>query len=351
MKQSLAASLLSAIVYTSTAAAAEPLTQALWSAVKTGASDMRVPEVSELWRDHQMRAGWCDELLYYDWAVQRNVETNECRLLNPENEVVMTGTFDECRAKLRGIRRDKKLPELNKSVVLVIHGLGDWHLPNAMMADSLRRADQWTVMPWRYSSRRASISDHAMSLKRVLENLDGVEKIYIVAHSMGNLVLRHYWCDQSKPDPNRPGEKLTPDRRIERVVMVGPPNQGALIARYLSISPKLMSSLQGVSGMQLAGDWAKLEPCLATPTCEFAIIAGGRGNDDGYNPILPGDDDTLVCVSETKLKGSKAYVCLPVLHQFQMSDKTIQNATVEFFRTGAFPELKNAIAQEPVAVK
>lgn len=351
MKQFLAASSLIALAFASAAAAAEPLTQALWQAVKSGASEMRIPEASELWRDHQMRAGWCDELLYYDWVVQRNVEKNECRLIDPDNKVVTTGTFEECRGKLRGIRRDKQLPDLNKNVVLVIHGLGDWHLPNAMMADSLRRADQWTVMSWRYTSRRAGINDHATSLKSVLENLDGAEKIYIVAHSMGNLVLRHYWCDQSKPDPNRPGEKLAPDRRIERIVMVGPPNQGALMARYFSVSPKLVASVQGVSGMQLAGDWAKLEPCLATPTCEFAIIAGGRGTEDGYNPILPGDDDALVCVSETKLKGAKAFVCLPVLHQFQMSDKTVQNATVEFFRTGAFPEIKDAIAQEPVVKK
>jgi len=326
--------------------AEEPLTQSLWQVVKANAGEMRLPEASELWRDHQMRAGWCDELLYYEWAVQRNVETNECRLLDPDNKILTTGTFEECRGKLRGIRRERKLPDLNKSVVLVIHGLGDWHLPNAIMADSLRRADQWTVMSWRYTSRHAGIDDHAASLKRVLDNLDGAEKIYIVAHSMGNLVLRHYYCDQSKPDPNRPGEKLAPDRRIERIVMVGPPNQGAHMARLFSAAPKLVASVQGVSALQLTGDWSKLEPCLASPTCEFAIIAGGRGNDDGYNPLLPGDDDALVCVSETKLKGAKAWVCLPVLHQFQMSDKTIQNATVEFFRTGKFPEFKNAIAKE-----
>jgi pimeloyl-ACP methyl ester carboxylesterase len=346
MKLRLTALLLAVTCFVQSLSAEEALTPSLWQTVKANAGEMRLPEASELWRDHQMRAGWCDELLYYEWVVQRNVETNECRLLDPDNKTVTTGTFEECRGKLREIRRERKLPDLNKSVVLVIHGLGDWHLPNAIMADSLRRADQWTVMSWRYTSRRAGIDDHAASLKKVLDNLDGAEKIYIVAHSMGNLILRHYYCDQSKPDPNRPGEKLSPDRRIERIVMVGPPNQGALMARYFAVSPKLVASVQGVSALQLAGDWAKLEPCLATPTCEFAIIAGGRGNDDGYNPLLPGDDDALVCVSETKLKGAKAWVCLPVLHQFQMSDKTIQNATVEFFRTGKFPEFKNAIAKE-----
>ena len=214
MKLSLAAFSIFFLLLAPAARADEPLTQTLWQTIKTNAGEMRLPEASELWRDHQMRAGWCDEMLYYEWTVQRNVETNECRLLDPENKIVTTGTFDECRGKLRSIRQDKKLPNINKSVVLVIHGLGDWHLPNAMMADSLRRADQWTVMSWRYSARRAGINDHAASLKCMLDNLDGAEKIYIVAHSMGNLVLRHYWCDQSKPDPNRPGEKLAPDRRI-----------------------------------------------------------------------------------------------------------------------------------------
>jgi hypothetical protein len=126
MKLLLPAFLLAFLCFAQGASAEEPLTQSLWQVVKANAGEMRLPEASELWRDHQMRAGWCDELLYYEWAVQRNVETNECRLLDPDNKIVTTGTFEECRGKLRGIRRDKKLPDLNKSVVLVIHGRGDW---------------------------------------------------------------------------------------------------------------------------------------------------------------------------------------------------------------------------------
>ena len=37
---------------------------------------------------------------------------------------------------------------------------------------------------------------------------------------------------------------------------------------------------------QLTARFAELEPKLVTPTCEFGILAGGRGDETGYNLSL-----------------------------------------------------------------
>jgi pimeloyl-ACP methyl ester carboxylesterase len=313
----------------------------LWATFKQNAQNVNLPGVTEIWRDQQTRLGWCDELLYLEWRIQKQVDKNEHRLIDPLDKIVKTGTFDECRDALNKIRAEKKLPKQDGTVILVIHGLGELHLPNQIMADSLRKADKWHVLNWRYSSRHATIAEHAASLHQVLKNLDEADTIHIVAHSMGNLVVRHYWKDQTDE-----AKGLKPDPRIKRMVMVGPPNQGAQMARLFSFTPKLVEKVTGSSALQLATEWKQLEPKLATPTCEFGIIAGGKGDDDGFNPLLSGDDDTLVCVRETRLPGAKAYVCLPVLHQFQMADATIQNATVTFLHEGKFPAIENAISTE-----
>ncbi len=89
------------------------------------------------------------------------------------------------------------------------------------MADSLRKADNCmsstgatpVVMP-RLPNMRQLASSH--------QDLDEAETIHIVAHSMGNLVVRHY-LERSTDEV----KGLKPDPRIKRMVMVGPPNQGA----------------------------------------------------------------------------------------------------------------------------
>ncbi|MGC4007297.1 MAG: hypothetical protein QM811_30895 [Pirellulales bacterium] len=109
------------------------------------------------------------------------------------------------------------------------------------------------------------------------------------------------------------------------------------MARYFALTPKLVEKVQGISGLELCVNWNTVAPKLAVPTCEFGIVAGGRGDADGWNPLLTGDDDTLVCVSETKLDGAKDFVCLPSMHAIQMADPAVQDAAIAFLRNGKFP--------------
>ena len=55
---------------------------------------------------------------------------------------------------------------------------------------------------------------------------------------------------------------------------------------------------------------------LPTPTFEFAIIAAARGTDDGYNPLIPGDDDGTITVESSKLPGAADFLHLAMLMAF-----------------------------------
>jgi len=47
---------------------------------------------------------------------------------------------------------------------------------------------------------------------------------------------------------------------------------------------------------------------------KFGIIAGGKKNDKGYNPLIDADNDGEVRVDETYLKGAKDFIILEHAH-------------------------------------
>jgi len=62
-------------------------------------------------------------------------------------------------------------------------------------------------------------------------------------------------------------------------------------------------------------------------------FAGGLDNAQGFNPLLPGDDDGIVTVESTRLDGSADFVVVPVLHACVMNDFRVQRYTPNFLKT------------------
>ena len=92
---------------------------------------------------------------------------------------------------------------------------------------------------------------------------------------------------------------------------------------------------------ELATGWEGLEPKLATPKFEFGMLAGGKGDGKGYNPLIPGDDDAVITVESTRLAGARDFRVLPVMHTFFMNDKRVQELTVRFLEHGHFESEEN----------
>lgn len=281
---------------------------------------------------------WSDELFFHGWHIQRNVITDHCRLLDENKLRYAWGTFDECRNKLEDIKTRKRLPPMRGPAVIVMHGL--FRTPSAMsrMCRYLREHGGYTVFNVAYPTTRGSVADHARSLARVISQLDGITELNFVGHSLGNLVVRHYLADHTRAELG-----VFPDRRINRMVMLGPPNRGAQIAEALSRTG-LFHFVAGQSGSQLGDHWEDLEKSLAIPACEFGILAGGRGG-RGYNPLLDGDNDLVVSVETTRLPGAADFAVLPVIHSFLMDDRTVQEYTLRFLKHGYFV---SAEARRPI---
>lgn len=148
-------------------------------------------------------------------------------------------------------------------------------------------------------------------------------ELYFVTHSMGGLVVRCY-LDEYRPE------------QAKRLVMIAPPNRGATMAEYLDMYP-ITDALLGPSGEEMAmGEDYLSNLCGGAPDIEFGIIAGGRGDGEGYSPLLDGDDDGTVSVWTTYLPGAVDFLVLEHIHTFICDHPdTIENV-IHFLETGRF---------------
>ncbi len=284
---------------------------------------------------------WADELLFHEWRIQRNAVTGHFRLLDEDNRRHVWGTWSQCRAELDRIRQVQHLPPMRGHAVLLLHGLADSRSVMEPLRNYLRKNSSLHVFNVSYPSTRQTIGDHARSLARIIENLEGIETISFVAHSMGNIVVRHYLADGAG------GQRGRPDPRIRRMVMIGPPNHGSELATALADS-RVFRGLMGKPGQELGSQWIWQERDLAVPQFEFGIIGGGFGNDGGLNPFVPGDDDGIVSVASTRLAGAADFAILPVLHAALPRHAKVQEYTLRFLTRGYFiaADKRNPIGED-----
>ncbi len=64
-------------------------------------------------------------------------------------------------------------------------------------------------------------------------------------------------------------------------------------------------------------------------TYAIVIIAGGKSNAEGHNPFLPGDDESVVRVTETFLPGVNDFLLVDATHMGLVSNLQTIHATIK----------------------
>lgn len=265
------------------------------------------------------RQFWGDVQFFHGWRIQRNVFTGHHRLLDDKDWRHASGTLEHCREKLAELRRDRQLPPMSGEGVLVLHGIVRSSKSIYKVTEHLR-AEGFTAFPVEYPSTQISIPEAAEQLNSIIEHLEGIERLHLVGHSMGGLVIRA-WFDKHQ------------DPRIGRVVMLGTPNYGAEMADLFERN-LLFRVVFGPAGRQLVTSETGIIPQLPIPPCEFAVIAGGLGDGRGWNPLIPGDDDGTVAVRSVRLAGAADSSVVPKLHHALLGDPEVSRQVASFLKTG-----------------
>lgn len=274
---------------------------------------------------------WTDVRFCGGWRIQENSETGHFRLLDSNNVRQAWGNLAHCNLELDQRVAKGKVRQVKGKVVILLHGLMRTNEAMVPLAVEVKRAG-YQPINFQYASTRKTVEEHGKALRQLIEQLGPeVTEINFVGHSMGNLVVRHYFYLTWDPLKNRHG-----DSRVRRMVMLGPPNQGSRMARLLKHSI-IFRTLAGVSGLQLGGGWEKLNSKLAIPTIQFGIIAGGQDSEkDLSNFVLRGRDDFTVSVDEARLAGAHDFIVHPLLHSTMMHQPESMKMVVSFFDHGYF---------------
>src|SRR5205085_6645020 len=129
----------------------------------------------------------------------RNDVTGHYRLLDPADVRRAWGTPEQCRAAFDQLKIAEKTPPLAGRAVITLHGLGRTRDHMDAIGTQLEKQGGFTWINVSYASTRRSLDDHAKSLARIIEGLEGIDEIDFVCHSLGNLVVRRYLGEAAQP--------------------------------------------------------------------------------------------------------------------------------------------------------
>ncbi|GHT44973.1 hypothetical protein FACS189454_03730 [Planctomycetales bacterium] len=175
---------------------------------------------------------WGDVLFDDSWRIQENIKIHSFRLLDGNFVQRSFGTFEECQNRLNEIKIEKGILPMSGTAVIILHGFGSNVLALQHFGDYLREKKSHDyVFCMSYPSTMQPILEHARMLRRVVEHLPAtIRRIDFVGHSLGSIVIRRYLSgplDDNWTIPDNPAEyrkTFSPDKRIGRFVMIGPPN-------------------------------------------------------------------------------------------------------------------------------
>lgn len=208
--------------------------------------------------------------------------------------------------------------------VVLLHGLARTAGSMEDMAAALQEAG-FTVANVDYPSRDHPVSE--LAARAVPEGLQrcaeaGDARPHFVTHSLGGILVRHYYAQH-------------PEQRPQRVVMLGPPNQGSQVVDEIAGFPGF-DFWNGPAGNQLGTGPDSVPVRLPPVDFELGIIAGTQSINLILSTFLPNPDDGKVSVANTRVQGMKACIAMPVTHPFMMGDEEVIGQTLHFLETGRF---------------
>jgi len=206
--------------------------------------------------------------------------------------------------------------------VVLLHGL-------ARTSRSLRRMERalqaagFTTLNLDYDSRKRPIEELAEDISSPIASFaQSAGALHFVTHSMGGLLARTYLAQYRPP-------------RLQRIVMLGPPNNGSEVADLLK-DMALFRAFYGPAGQQVGTKQRELLAGLP-PDSEVGIIAGSRTLDPIASfLIVPRPNDGRVSVASTRLESMADHIVLNTSHSLMLLNRGVIAQTIGFLRAGRF---------------
>lgn len=209
----------------------------------------------------------------------------------------------------------------SKAIVVLLHGLGRSSSAMWLLA---RRLENAGFQVERIGYR--SLDDPPEEILQVIDEkvtaccIGQSHTVHFVGHSLGGLLIRAYLAEKPVPD-------------LGRVVVIGTPNKGSKLVD--TFREDWWFSALGPTARALGTGSESLTAQLPPPSYPLGVIAG-RSSAIPNDGLLPGADDGLVSVEQTKVSGMTDFVVIDAGHSMMRYDKDVANQTISFLKTGRF---------------
>lgn len=204
-----------------------------------------------------------------------------------------------------------------KSLVLLTHGLLMPASVMTLLERGLRKAG-FATRGIGYHSRTRQWSEGVEILRDAVLH-SGAERVHFIGHSMGGLLVTALLNE-------------TPDLAVGRVVTIGTPFNGSLVARNMRRSAfgrRLLGNADSLLASGLSPEWANTIPLHG--------IAGSSGN--GLPRLLFARDldrphDGVVSASECRVEGMSSFDVFDCNHTMLLANRQVADRIVALLRDG-----------------
>lgn len=213
----------------------------------------------------------------------------------------------------------------DEEIVVLLHGLARSNAAMWVLNIRLKRAG-YHVEPVGYRSLRSTPEEIMQDITRQIDRCckQRNNTVHFVGHSLGGLLIRKYLQE------NRV-------KNLGRVVLMGTPNQGTAVADYFR--DKWWAQIAGPTALALGTDRNSFPLSLEDPYYPVGVIAGVVDNNLNEH-VLPGQDDGLVSIEATKLKGMSDFVIIKSGHTMMRYNEKVALQAISFLRNGYFDKLE-----------
>lgn len=223
-----------------------------------------------------------------------------------------------------------------RALVVLVHGLFGSRVQLLPIALSLSK--KYDILNFGYKSRADNLKGHCQSLVDVVETrlMRETQRVHFVSHSYGGLIVHRAFSEGLR---DILGENLGHGR----CVLIGPPLRGASFARSFqkqnirgieTVRSVIHGTARAVLGDHSGAEllmkderWFKRQIGQIPQEIEVLVIAGSCGR---MNPLIDGDSDGVVGVSESLLHRKHYRMELNLTHNLLLFSPTVLRSISQF---------------------
>ena len=166
---------------------------------------------------------WEDIYNYRNWIIQRNINNQHYRLLDPYHIRRDSGSFEQCKNTLLKYIEAFELEPMYEDTIIILHGFGRTRNSIQDLADYLKDLPA-NIICVNYASLHANLNFHALMLEQFIRNLDTKGHLFIINIGASCLITRKLI---SNTDNYRA-------YKIARIIDINPLNCGSDLAELLN---------------------------------------------------------------------------------------------------------------------